>query len=251
LGIKRSFIYFLPVSQNQAPAPPFRQVSSQRPTAVYRILCCLPLATNTATLVAPLANGQTGSDHIFLDTTIQTSEFALTWSHLKRHCVFQCLSLGPCPFNPVTLMSVPRYHVLYRGPLCPVPLGSKSPVRFPSFLVLQIVSIVTISLETLIFTSFGPVLFRFVISPPRSVFALLDHATLGPLSLGPCSYISHNIVRWRLQRFSPRTAGVKPKVLSKKTISLCHIMCLTLEAAETAEYNRCHTHELLNEVDKP
>jgi hypothetical protein len=167
VGIKRSFISFLPVPQNQAPAPPVRQVPSQRPRAVYRILCFLPLATNTVTLVIPLANGQTGSDHIFLGTTIQISEFAITWSLLKLSCVFQCLTLGPCPFNPVNLMSVPRYHVQYRGPLCPVPLGSKSPVRFPSFLVLQIVSIVTISLETLIFTSFGPVLFRFVISPSR------------------------------------------------------------------------------------
>jgi hypothetical protein len=169
VGIKKCLIYFPSVPQYQAPAPPLRQVPSQRHTTLYRILCCLPLATNITALVAPLANGQTGSDHIFLGTTMQTSGYAVTWSHLKRSYVFQCLSPRPCPFNPVTLMSVPRYHVLYRGPLCPVSLGSKSPVRVPSSLVLQKVSIVTLSLETLIFTSFGPMLFRFVIYPSRSV----------------------------------------------------------------------------------
>jgi hypothetical protein len=177
---------------------------------------------------------------------MQTSGFAITWSHLKRSCVFQCLSLGPCPFNPVTLMSVPQDHVLYRGPLCPLPLESKSPVRFPSSLV----SICILSLETLIGTSFGPVLFRFVISPSRSVFTLLDHATLGLLSLGPCSYISHNMVRWRLRRFSHRVAGIKPNLLNKQTTSFCRIRCLTLGAADTAEYNHCHMHKLLNELDE-
>jgi hypothetical protein len=167
VGIKRCFIYFPSVPQYQALAPPLPQVPSQRPTDLYRILCCLPLATNTTALVAPLANGQTGSDHIFLGTTMQTSGFAITWSHLKRSCVFQCLPFCPCPFNPVTLISVPRYLVLYRGPLCPVPLESKSPVRVPSSLVLQTVSIVTLSLETLISTSFSPVLFHFAISPSK------------------------------------------------------------------------------------
>lgn len=250
MGIDRWFIYFPSVPQYQASAPPIRQVPSQWPAALYRILCCLPLATNTTALVAPLANGQTGSDRIFLGTTTQTSGFAITWSHLKRSRVFQCLFLGPCPSNPVTLMSVPRYHVLYRGPLCTVFLGFKSPVRIPLSLLLQTVSILTLSLETLIFTSFGPVLFLFVISPSRSVFTLLDHATLRPLSLGPCSYINHNIVRWILGNFSPRTAGVKPNFLNKKTTSFCRIKFLTLAAADMAEYNRCHMHKLLNELDE-
>jgi len=250
VGIIRWFISFPSVPQYQAHAPPLRQISSQRRAALYRILCCVPLATNTTALVAPLVNGQTGSGHIFLGATMQTSGFAISWSHLKRSCVFQCLFFGPCPFYPVTLMSVLRNHVLYRGPLCSVPLGSQSPDRVPLSLALQNVSIVTLSLETLIFTTFGPMLFRFVISPSRSIITLLDHAILHHLSLGPCSYISYNIVRWRLRIFSPWTAGVKPNFLKKKTTSFCLIRFSTFGAADTAEYNVCHMHKLLNELDE-
>jgi hypothetical protein len=116
-------------------------------------------------------------------------------------------------------MPFPRYNVLYCGPLGPVPVGSKFPVRIPSSLVPQTVSIVTLSIETIIFTSFGPVLFRFIISPSRSVVTMLDHTILGPLSLSPCSYISHNIFRWKLRRFSSRRAGIKLKVLKKRYFS--------------------------------
>jgi len=180
---------------------------------------------------------------------MQTSGFAISWSHFEPPCVFQCLFLGPCPFNPVTL---------YVGPSIICPVSWTSMYCAPGVQVPRPHSFIPCtsecihwppSLGTLIFTSFVPMLFRFVISPSRSVFTLLDHVILHPLSLGPCSYISYNIVRWRLWIFSPRTAGVKPNFLKKKA-SFCHIRFLTLGAADTVEYNVYHMHKLLNELDE-